>query len=451
MRALIVNRVVRGEIAHVGFILASRSEAPVFGYAPEYLESPFAMELSCSLPLRSEVFVERQFQPYFEGLLPEGEPRRALAQAHGAREDDYLTLLAIVGLDCIGDVLIFEADLGDAENDGMRAVAQVKGIFERFSKQAYEPISLKDIDEAFRSTAMVAKTASRSRLSLTGTQQKVGFAHKPEAPLSEGWLRPLDGAASTHILKTAESQRYVDLELVCLGAASRLGIEVAKTSGLSLPRTVLVSERFDREIAGVREDGSPIVNRLHQEDLNQAFGLAVGSKYFELEGGSYRAIASLLRERSVSVANDLDQLARVAVYNYLVGNCDNHLKNLSVLHVGPRGLKLAPAYDILCTTIFEDAPGVPKWRRELGMRIGNAETIDEVAAEDFELLADDLGIGRRAVARICAEIGESAVDALLNAGEEFADVSEAIPYDAEDLVEEMEPRLAVVRAAGARR
>ena len=49
--------------------------------------------------------------------------------------------------------------------------------------------------------------------------------------------------------------------------------------------------------------------------------------------------------------------------DYLLGNCDNHLKNFSVLYdESMRIAQLSPAYDILDTTIYArvaDEMGIP--------------------------------------------------------------------------------------------
>ena len=129
----------------------------------------------------------------------------------------------------------------------------------------------------------------------------------------------------------------------------------------------------------------------------------------------------------------------VSVFNYLVGNCDNHLKNLSVLH-GAGSLRLAPAYDLVCTTFFE------RFSREMGMRLGSTRMIDEVRPDDFLLLARDIGLGARRMRRICAELAAHVTDAVMEAGERGAAGLESLPHTSEDLVDDMASRLAVVGA-----
>ena len=142
------------------------------------------------------------------------------------------------------------------------------------------------------------------------------MAHVPDTSLCDDWLRPIGGAASTHILKVSDIPRIAEFEIVCMGAASRCGLRVAEIRALQFGKPVACVQRFDRNVA---YDGVDLrVERLHQEDLAQAFALSSQSKYLELEGGTYAAIARLLRRRSSDPLTDIDQLAHIAVFDYLV-------------------------------------------------------------------------------------------------------------------------------------
>lgn len=50
-------------------------------------------------------------------------------------------------------------------------------------------------------------------------------------------------------------------------------------------------------------------------------------------------------------------------------------------------IRLAPAYDIISTVVYESST------RELSMKIGNAAVIDDVTAESFEQAASEIGLG----------------------------------------------------------
>ena len=424
--SLAVARVVGDKLVRVGTITrAERSMPEAFSYASSYLERDDASPLSLSLPLSAVTFNTHEMRPYFEGLLPEGPTREALVSQIGLPADDYLALLAVVGLDCIGDVVIQPSDgIGD-------------GLTMPWDGGTYVPMSSEDMRSSLLDLASLARSNGRARLSLAGTQGKVGLAHLPETPLEEGWLRPMDGAASTHILKTSNLARIAEFEIVCMRAARTCGLRAARTDVLSFGRPVACIERYDRLATPEGKDLQ--VKRLHQEDLSQAFGVGAQAKYLELEGGTYRSVARLLEDLSPDPLGDIDQLARIAIFDYLAGNCDNHLKNLSILHEG-RYVRLAPAYDIVCTTFFE------RFSREMGRRLGSTRFIDDVRPSDFALLAKDLGMGVRRMREICSSLAEPFSEALLQAGEYGADVIETLPYSAEDILEDARPRLEMVGA-----
>ena len=49
---------------------------------------------------------------------------------------------------------------------------------------------------------------------------------------------------------------------------------------------------------------------------------------------------------------DLDKLLNAVIFNFLIGNCDAHGKNFSLLYLGE--LQLAPLYDVVCTLYYDD-------------------------------------------------------------------------------------------------
>ena len=78
--------------------------------------------------------------------------------------------------------------------------------------------------------------------------------------------------------------------------------------------------------------------------------------------------------------SDIESLVRGCLFNVLVGNCDAHGKNFSILY-GPGGPSLAPFYDLLSTTAY---PGL---ECRLSMKVGKEYRIDDVGADDLGLFA----------------------------------------------------------------
>lgn len=425
MACLVIRRVGERDVCEVGLIdLDSRS----FTYAESYREAVGRLPLSLSLPVREELYSEEEFRPYFEGLLPDGDARRALAATLAVREEDYLSMLGSSAVDCVGDV----------------AVSPAEEVTD-FSHTGYASVSKEEIDAFFSDDAALSKRNVRDRLSLAGAQAKTALAHVPGTSWDEGWLLPQAGAASTHILKAGQGERIPELEFLCMRAARACGIDVPDVGLLDvgMGRLAICVERFDRAVSydsGIGGEARRLhVRRLHQEDFAQAMGVMPSSKYVELSPSTAEAICGLIRKVSIRPLADVISFLRLVCFDYLVGNCDNHLKNLSLLHRdGNRSVSLAPAYDIVPTAFFE------QYSREMGMRIGSASIIDEVAPDDFRGLASSCGIKGRLLGRVCSDLADGIVPALLDAANGLPPNLDFIGYSAEDLARDVEPRLSVL-------
>ena len=225
-------RVIRLEYRDLLTVGTISTATMTFRYDDGYLSSARAIPLSLSLPLSNRPYELSVFQPYFEGLLPEGEARRALAGELRLPEQDWLSLLAACGRDCIGDVVI--RDEGDRDP---------------FEEHDYSAIAHNDLIEMFLDRPSRALENATMHLSLAGAQDKTGLAHQPEAPMTEGWLQPKGTAATTHILKSSPLRDIPEIEYLCMSAANACGIRVANVSLLDLGQPILAVERFDRSIS----------------------------------------------------------------------------------------------------------------------------------------------------------------------------------------------------------
>lgn len=423
MRSLEVSLLREGQPRKVGTL--SRDDV-LFRYDEGYLLLPEALPLSASLPLRAQPFTEREFRPYFEGLIAEGSAKQELVAHLQLPDDDYLLLLEACGKDCIGDVLVTASDdpLGQGEC-------------------SYKPMTSKDVLAAVATPFGRAAANVENRLSLAGTQGKTGLAHDPTRPIAEGWFAPRGLAASTHILKTSSLRDVPEVEFLCMQAAAACGVRTAPCALLGFATPTLAVQRFDREARVV--DGTLSVARLHQEDCAQAFGVLPAAKYAELPGGTVKSIVRMLAEGSARPARDVAEFARRLCFSYLIGDCDSHLKNHSVLYAATTGqgrpaFSLAPAYDLVSTTVF------PRFSRSMAMDFGGVRDIDAVDSAAFVNLAAELSITASALRTIARQVASGIVDALQDAGSgACGPVLESTPYIAEDLIQDLRPRLAVLR------
>ena len=419
MATLGVYRVVDAATQLVGHLSMSDGS---FVYDSSYLQAQTAGALSCSLPLYAESFSQDEARPYFEGLLPEGHARQAIAAALHVREENYLSLLAGYGFECIGDVIIV------SENEALISL--------------YEPIDVTNLASDLGENK-AAEINAASRLSLAGTQNKVGLYHDPRSSCWEtDWYRPLGGAPSTHILKTSPNRNVLYLEYLCTKASLSCGVPTANIRLLDLNGPVVCSERYDRSPAS--DSHNAHVLRRHQEDFTQALGILPGSKYAELEGGTACNIATFIRRRFSRPIKGIESFARLTLFNYLIGNCDNHLKNMSILYSPNwREISLAPAYDLVCTT------WLPNLSREMRMLLGGEGRIDCVGAEHLSLFAKDIGLPTRRLGAMCSELADRIDPAIDEAAAKGPAVFDELEWKATDLHEDIAPRKEVlVKIAG---
>ena len=97
---------------------------------------------------------------------------------------------------------------------------------------------------------------------------------------------------------------------------------------------LFATERYDRKILDTSKElmGKKVPLRLHQEDFAQALGITASRKY-EKNGKDYLADAfELIKNYSSNPIEDQIRLWDLCIFNYLIGNTDNHVKNIALLY-----------------------------------------------------------------------------------------------------------------------
>ena len=116
------------------------------------------------------------------------------------------------------------------------------------------------------------------------------------------------------------------------------------------------------------------------------------------ERRSYLEIADVLRAHGAAPRKDLGELWRRVVFNVLVSNTDDHLRNHGFLLEGGGGWRLSPAYD-LNPTPTDERP------RVLTTHI---DEHDDTASLELALgTAGYHGLGVRDAERIAGEVGSA--------------------------------------------
>lgn len=346
-----------------------------FQYVPEWLSDTDAIPVSLRLPLQPELFDDEACRVFFANLLPEGSPRRLIARKLGISESNDFKLLEALGGECAGALAILP--------EGQRASGQ----------GSYEPLAREELDlmieQMPKNPLLLAHDGLR--LSLAGAQQKIpvfyedGKFYLPHGPFP-----------SSHILKPAIPgfEGVVENEAFCMELARRAGLPVPASMVVRGKQPFYLIERYDR-----RRDGEGRLSRLHQEDFCQALGFSHGRKY-EADGGpGLKECFGLVTEHGTQPALDKMAMLRWVVFNFLTGNCDAHAKNLSML-IRREDYILSPHYDLLSTRAYGQLS--PKF----AMRLGGQYRADWVMKEHWERLAEEAGVGAKAVLDLCREMGE---------------------------------------------
>jgi len=328
-----------------------------FRYNRELMDSTDVLPISRSLPLRDEPFNDAECGPFFRGLLPEDQYRRSVAAALQISEENTAGLFNALGGECAGAVSLWP-------------------FGQRPGGLSYQPIDASEIRDMILE-GRAAGLAGQSRLSLAGAHAKFAL----RKTIDNGWELPLSGAPSTHIVKVPDKE-FADLELnefFCMRLARHAGLDAAPVELIEfegLP--VLVIERYDRNATG----GS--ISRIHQEDFCQATGIEPSNKY-EAEGGpSLADLTRVLVNESSNPIADVKQLIRWTGFNYIVGNCDAHGKNASMIYASD-SVRLAPFYDIVSTWVYHGLS------RKQAMQIGGEYRQEYIETRHWERFATDMG------------------------------------------------------------
>ncbi len=331
--------------------------------------------LSVGLNLTDTPYPNAKTRSFLDGLLPEQDQRRTIAEQLDLNSNDTFGLIGELGLDCAGAIVVQPIDSAAPRPATTLTAAPLtdEEIVERVANLRSAPLGVTD----------------RVRISLAGVQEKLLLTRMPDGR----WGEPIDGTPSTHILKP-EVRDYpstVENEAFCMRVARNLGLRTASVETTEFgERQLLVVERYDRIT-----DGAGSVERVHQEDFCQVLSLPPKTKYQEDGGPSLKKIADVLRQ--YARPNSLSRLLQATYINVLLGNGDAHGKNISLLHHRDGSIELTPIYDVLSTLVYGDdhlamyIDGVRKASNVAQRRLINEAVSWGMREESAQLIVDDLG------------------------------------------------------------
>jgi serine/threonine-protein kinase HipA len=285
-----------------------------FRYTPNYLAHPSAFPLDPEmLPLEAIEWETARLTPplmIFEDALPDDWGRKLLVRRAGLKRGQQ------------GEPNLLQA-LG---NGGMGALAFLPPgtAWQPREDHHYE---LQDLHDAVRRYELGEHDDDDRYLTLLYAGSSPGGA-RPKA-----LLRDEDGQWLAKFASVKDKVDMVGIEAATMELASRAGLEVAESKMVELSGShkALLVRRFDITPAG---------GRIHMMSFQTALA---ASGWYVL---GYSDLIDWIRQHGSQPAADVQSLYRWMVFNALVGNTDDHLKNFWLVG-GKGGFCLAPSFDLL--------------------------------------------------------------------------------------------------------
>jgi serine/threonine-protein kinase HipA len=324
------------------YVAKHRGQSSVFEYANEWLKHPGAFAIDPeNLPLQSGPFYTSSAKSVLPGALRDTAPdrwgrqliKRAFRKSGEVRtlsEIDYL--LAISDRTRIG-ALRYRRDGEDTFNHDIGHFCVPPLI------QLPALINAADAVQANTETAEDLKLLLNEGSPLGGA--------RPKSAVEDN-----DGVLAIAKFPKADDDRNIPQgEVLAMTLARKAGLVVASARLQDVAgRSVALIKRFDRQ--GDRR--IPFLSAMSMLGLNDG------------DEATYTDIAEIIRMHSSAPTEDLHELWRRIVFNVLIGNLDDHLRNHGFIYDQDNKWRLSPAYDLNPVPLEEKAREFTTWISEEG-------------------------------------------------------------------------------------
>lgn len=414
-----------------------------FEYTPDWRARPRSFPVSPRIPIepvagQTPESHSAEVRQFFENLLPEGEALDHAAQANGVAKSNLVGLMVALGKETAGALRVAVVRGDDRPADRQRDYYPANQPLDD-RQEELRRVTREELSERVRRRAELPFSVwdGKVRLSIAGYQDNIAIYQQGD----EWFLVEGPRLASTVILKPVPARpQLAELpanEYLCMQLAQRSGLEVAATKLVHVPEPVLFVTRFDRVELEDR------VRRLHLIDGCQALGLSASMKYERpygdnpdvrdiRDGATYAKLFALLGQSS-QPARDRQALLRWTIFQVLIGNTDAHAKNVSFF-CNVEGLRLAPAYDLVCVPALRDGAHGGTY----AMAIGDAFSEADVSPFEWASFAKECGLPLRMVSSELERLAIRILDQMSEVEEDarLAGVPEKVIATVHSVVEE---------------
>ncbi|MDP3139143.1 MAG: HipA domain-containing protein [Burkholderiaceae bacterium] len=315
-------------------VLSDENNLWRFQYDAQWVADPAAFDLSPHLKKSDTAIIDgatqRPVQWFFDNLLPEEEMRTALSKEAKLPYEDAFGLLEYLGMESAGFLILRPPGVDPAPMPGTQELSDA-ALSARIRKLP---------------TATLGSRAPK-RMSMAGAQHKLLVIY-----VDGKFHEPVGATPSTHLLKPDhpgkdEYPSSVINEYAMMKLADALGLTVPQVFRHYCPEPVYIVARFDRVTHGELPAHAPGTERLQMIDTCQLLNKARSFKYTSANLQTLNQVIDSVRSKGPTRL----ALYRWLVFNLLIGNNDNHIKNISFF-INQDGLTLAPFYDLLSTATY---------------------------------------------------------------------------------------------------
>lgn len=220
----------------------------------------------------------------------------------------------------------------------------------------------------------LAKNVVERSIAVPGVQPKLSMSLIKEATENSDTRLTVVGALGGDYIFKPPSDRFPEMpeiEHLTMRIAESFGIRVVPSTLIRLRSGELsyLTKRIDRNASG---------DKIHMLDMFQI------TEAFDKYKSSMEKVGKALDSYSSNTLLDKTYFFDLALFSFITGNNDMHLKNFSMIET-PSGWGLSPAYDLLNVTIL-----FPEDSEELALTLAGKKK--KLKREHFEQLALGLGL-----------------------------------------------------------
>ncbi len=252
------------------------------------------------------------------------------------------------------------------------------------SKKLFGQSKAPELPYAYDELKELAQKVVHSRITIPGVQAKLSL-HLDKS-LKKNSRFTLVGLWGNFILKPPlEAYPFMpEIEHLTMHLAGLFKID-------TVPHGLIPLESGEIAYITRRIDRLPDGEKLHMEDMCQLTERLTEDKY----RGSMEQIGKIIQKLSSNPIFDTIRLFEIALFSFITGNADMHLKNFSLIYPLEGMVNLSAAYDMLATRLLIPEKDDPE---ELALTLNGKKR--KFTGNDFHRFAAHLGLNERQIKNV---------------------------------------------------